>query len=403
MLTTRFTDQTHRCALHHALLAALLASGLVAQVRELPSPAGPQSGQPNLTTGPDGRLFLSWIEHSSERHSLRFTVRKGDDWSAPRIIAKEDKDWFVNWADFPSMIALPDGTMAAHWLVKSGSGTFDYDVSISRSFDGGATWTPSLVPHRDGVQAEHGFVSLFAGADDVLSAVWLDGREMKPADQHSGRGDMTLRFVEVLRDGTLQNPAVLDARVCECCQTSAAMTKDGPIVAYRDRSGDEVRDISIVRRVDGRWTEPRPVVEDGWKIHGCPVNGPSVAAVERRVAVAWFTAAGGEPRVLLAVSKDAGATFGEPITIDDSNPAGRVEVLLHDNGSIFVCWLATTASGGAIRLRQVAPDGTVGTATTIADSGTARGNGFPQMARHGEELVFAWTSKGVQTAALPLR
>jgi hypothetical protein len=37
------------------------------------------------------------------------------------------------------MVALPDGSLAAHWLVKSGSGTYAYDVNISRSFDGGKT------------------------------------------------------------------------------------------------------------------------------------------------------------------------------------------------------------------------------------------------------------------------
>ena len=38
------------------------------------------------------------------------------------------------------------------------------------------------------------------------------------------------------------------------------------MIAYRDRSADEVRDISIVRRVGGRWTKPAPVHDDGWKI-----------------------------------------------------------------------------------------------------------------------------------------
>lgn len=384
-------------------LVLLVACSASAQVRGLRSPAGPSSGQPELTSGPDGRVYLSWIEDESDRHSLRFAVREGTGWSSPRVIAEESEPWFVNWADFPSLLVLPDGSMAAHWLVKSGSGTFDYDVSISRSFDAGATWSPGLVPHRDGVKAEHGFVSLFADGNGELSAVWLDGREMKQAAGSAGRGDMTLRFVQIQRDGTLRRPAVLDDRVCECCQTSAALTSDGPVVVYRDRSADEVRDIAIVRRVDGAWTDPRPVAADGWQVHGCPVNGPSVAAAGRRVAVAWFTAAAGEPRVLLARSEDAGATFGPPLAIDDGNPPGRAEVLLLDDGSALVCWLARSDDGGAVRLLRVAPDGSIAAPTTIAGSGAARGNGFPRMARGGDELVFAWTDDGVQTASLPLR
>jgi len=41
----------------------------------------------------------------------------------------------------------------------------------------------------------------------------------------------------------------LDTRVCECCQTSVAMTAEGPVVVYGDCSEaeKEIRDISIVR------------------------------------------------------------------------------------------------------------------------------------------------------------
>ena len=307
------------------------ASGF-AQVRELPAPAGRGSGQPNLAVAPDGRVYLSWIERLGEgRFSLRFALKEGDGWSAPRIIA-EGANWFVNWADFPSMVALPDGSLAAHWLVKSRSETFDYDVMISRSFDGGKTWGKPFVPHRDGVKTEHGFVSMFAAKDGSLAAVWLDGREMKadPNDAHGhGHGNMTLRYVKIKRDGALVDDAALDTRVCECCQTSAAMTADGPVVVYRDRSEQEIRDISIVRLRDGKWSQPRSVFEDNWKINGCPVNGPSVAAAGRRVAVAWFTGADKTPRVKVAFSDDAGETFGQPVALDDGNPAGRNDHLLH--------------------------------------------------------------------------
>jgi hypothetical protein len=110
----------------------LLPALTLAQVRELPSPAGDGSGQPNLAVSPDGLVHLSWIKRIAEnRFSLRYATKEGDGWSAPRIIA-EGSNWFVNWADFPSMIALPDGSLAAHWLVKSGPGTYAYDVHISR-------------------------------------------------------------------------------------------------------------------------------------------------------------------------------------------------------------------------------------------------------------------------------
>jgi hypothetical protein len=383
----------------------LLPLPALAQVRELPSPAGPGSGQPNLAVSPAGRVYLSWIERLGEgRFSLRFATLENDAWSAPRVIA-EGANWFVNWADFPSLVALPDGSLAAHWLVKSGPGTFEYDVTIARSFDGGKTWGKPFTPHRDGVKTEHGFVSLFAAPDGDLAAVWLDGREMK-SDAHDahGHGDMTLRYVKIKRDGALADEAVLDARVCECCQTSAALTAAGPVVVYRDRSeaAQEIRDISVVRLQDGKWSRPRPVFADNWQLNGCPVNGPASAAAGRRVAVAWFTAAHNAPRVKLAFSDNAGESFGEPIAVDEGNPAGRVDVLLLDDGGALVCWLEKLPDGGAVRLRRIRPDGKREAALTVAPSGAARSNGFPQMARAGKQVTFAWTGPRVLTAALTL-
>ncbi len=397
----------NRLLLLTIVLAAFLFPGLaLAQVRELPSPAGAGSGQPNLAVSPDGRVHLSWIERLGEgRFSLRFSTLESNSWTAPRTIA-EGSNWFVNWADFPSMVAMPDGSLAAHWLVKSGPGTFAYDVTISRSFDSGKTWSKPFVPHRDGVETEHGFVSLFAAQDGNLAAVWLDGREMKPGtDAHGhGAGNMTLRYVKIRRDGTLTDEAVIDSRVCECCQTSAAMTADGPVVVYRDRSASEreIRDISVVRFEAGKWTAPRPVFSDGWQLSGCPVNGPSIAASGRRAVVSWFTGADNASHVKLAFSNDAGQSFSSPIVVDDGNPAGRVETLLLADGSALVCWLEKVTGGGEVRVRRVRPDGKCDPAIVVSATGTARSNGFPQIARLGKTLVFAWTGARVMTATMLL-
>lgn len=390
--------------LRSCLMVLLLAVVSQAQVREIPSPAGANSVVPNLTVAPNGRVYLSWIEKlDGGRFSLRFSIKEKDGWSTPRVIA-EGTNWFVNWADFPSMIALKDGSLAAHWLVKSAPGTFDYDVTISRSFDGGKTWEKPFVPHRDGVQAEHGFVSLLQAKDGSLAAIWLDGREMKSAKEshNHGHGNMTLRYVKIKRDGTLTDEALLDTKVCECCQTSAAMTSDGAVAVYRDRSDTEMRDISIVRLRDGKWSEPKTLFPDNWKLNGCPVNGPSIAATGRRVAVAWFTGVNNQSRVKLAFSHDAGANFDAPIIVDDGNPIGRVETLLLDDDSALVVWLEKLSDGGAVRVRRIHPDGKRDEAVTIAPSGTARSNGFPQMVRTGKTLVFAWTSSRVLTATMQL-
>ena len=53
----------------------------------------------------------------------------------------------------------------------------------------------------------------------------------------------------------------------------------------------QVRDIQLAR-FDGRnWSRQGALHADGWKIAGCPVNGPQLAAARDSVGAAWFTAA----------------------------------------------------------------------------------------------------------------
>jgi hypothetical protein len=367
-------------------------------VRESESPSGPDSREPELFATADGRVILSWVEKTGEkRHTLRFAARDASGWSGARTVAEGD-NWFVNWADFPSVIALADGSMAAHWLVKSGKGTYAYDVNISRSKDGGKTWAKPVVPHTDGTQTEHGFVSLLPLQDGRLGAVWVDGRATKDVGEGHGEGplpvSMQLRYATLNADGKLSDEAVLDDRICECCQTSAAVTADGVVAAYRDRSAEEVRDIHFVRGQAGGWGAPRPVHADKWQINACPVNGPSVAADGRRVALAWYTGEGENPRVQVAFSADAGATFGPPTRVDDGNTLGRVDVVLLADGSALVCWMSGGAEGGANKVRRVAPDGTLGPVAVIAQTDPSRSSGFPRMARVGDTVHFAWTQFG---------
>ena len=47
------------------------------------------------------------------------------------------------------------------------------------------------------------------------------------------------------------------------------------LVAYRDRSQTEMRNIGILHVQGGT---PRVLNEDGWRINGCPVNGPRLDA-----------------------------------------------------------------------------------------------------------------------------
>jgi hypothetical protein len=398
-----------------ALAAVLAATGTTGsgspgaapwplRIEPLEAPAGPNSGQPRLTTSRRG-VILSWVEREGAEARLRFAERTTTGWTPARTVAS-GADWFVNWADVPSVVRLREGPLVAHWLQKSGAGTYAYDVRLAYSTDEGRTWSAPFSPHHDGTKTEHGFVSLFDLPNGALGAIWLDGRATGgEGGGHAGghgHGAMSLRFASFDRRWKQTADTALDTRVCECCPTAAALTGEGVVVAYRDRSDEEVRDIYVSRLEPGGWTEGRPVHHDGWRIPMCPVNGPALDARGARVAIAWFTVRDDEGRALAAFSDDAGRTFGAPVRIDEAGSLGRVGIQLLPDGSAAATWIEFSAQRAQVRVRRVESSGRVSPAVTVAGIDAGRASGYPRLAKHDDELTFAWVESGAD-GALHLR
>ncbi len=409
------------CAL--GLLAGVSASGLPRQqpapavgvawppaIEPVASPAAASSGQPQLTVSPHG-VLLSWVERDGSRATLRFAERSGRGWSAPVTVAAGD-DWFVNWADVPSVLRLDDGTLVAHWLRKSGPSTYAYDVRLSYSKDGGRTWSSPFSPHHDGTATEHGFASLFQAPAGGLGLVWLDGRAMAAGGHgagggHGGGGAMSLRHGRFDAAWTQTRDEAVDLRVCECCPTSAVVTSEGPLVAFRNRSDREVRDIFVSRLEGGAWSTPRAVHDDGWRIAACPVNGPMLDAHGRDVVVAWFTVKGDVGHAYAAFSTDAGRSFGPPVRLHEASALGRVDVALLPDGTAVASWVEFKDKRATFSMRRVERSGRTSPMVEVTPVSSARTSGYPRLAFHGGELVFAWTeteggTSQVKTAAAAL-
>jgi hypothetical protein len=368
----------------------------VARIDSIASPAGVGSGEPNLTVAPNGRIYMSWLQRADSAHALRFASLNGTTWSAPRTI-HTSRDFVVNWADFPSLSVADDQRLAVHWLQKSEGGAYAYGIRIAQSRDGGKSWSAPAIPHRDTSATEHGFVAMWH-EPGTLNAVWLDGRN-HAKESSTPTNETMLMTTSIGANGAVRAEVALDPRICDCCQTSAAMTSQGPIVVYRDRSANEIRDIYFTRRVNGRWTRGFPVSNDNWRIDGCPVNGPAIAASGNRVVVAWFTAPADKPRVNVAFSRDAGATFGKPVRVDSGNPAGRVDVALMRDGRALVSWVEREGGESAtVFARSVDARGHKSSPRAIAASTAARASGFPRMAVSGDHVVFAWTTSATPSS-----
>lgn len=378
-----------------ALLALFAARDPLAQdaaapfrLEHMSSPAGDDALAPNLAT--EGtRTVLSWLDNHDDLPALKFAERTASGWSDVRTVVTNES-LMVNPADVPIVRPLPGGSLVAAWLEVNSDDEEAYDLKVARSADNGRTWSKAVTPHHDGTKTQHGFASIVPATGGGFLIVWLDGRATHPgAHSLAEAGSMTLRSAEFDANGTERGESLVDARVCDCCPLSMTATGAGPIVIYRDRSPDEIRDIAVSRLSGGKWTPPSIVHRDGWKIEGCPVNGPSVAAQGGSVAAAWFTAATGSGRAFAAFSKDSGATFGSPVRIDDNEAVGRVQIQLLSDGAAAVLWIDSPRS--QLKVRRIDSAGARSASLLI---GEGMGSSHPRMSRDGDGLVFAWVDSG---------
>ena len=372
-----------------------------------------EGGEPNLFLSDDGSLYLSWLEYDTDTtYSLRYSEFMGSHWTEAKVIST-GSDWFVNWADFPSIAAFKGHhpSLASHWLQMSADGVYDYDIKISQSHDDGKSWGGVFSPHTDSIKAEHGFVSMVPLSDERMFATWLDGRNTKSdentEDSHGhGGGPMTLRAATFDKSGNLYDEVELDNRVCDCCQTSAAVLDDGVIVAYRNRTEGEVRDIAVVRKKDRQWLAPKIVYEDNWVFPGCPVNGPVVKTFGKNVAVSWFAMNDTIPEVKVAFSNDSGDSFRHPIRIDHGRPLGRVDVVFLSSDSVLASWLERTEEGASVMAVRLNTDGAKGETTEVIKTKSSRRGGFPRMEKYKDAMIFAWTTvdsiSRVKTLQMPI-
>jgi len=356
-------------------------------VQKLTNPSAVNSSLPRLYSN-ENEIFMSWVEKSDTISTLKYASLNNESWSVSKAIISGN-NWFVNWADFP-VISENNGNILTSLLQKSAGGAYTYDVKLNLFSKEKNQWKNNFLLNLDGKQSEHGFVSMLPYEKDSFFVTWLDGRTL--VDMPKGKEQMTLRGAIITSEGEVTKDVLLDNRTCECCNTAATMTENGPIVVYRNRSEDEIRDIGIVRFENGKWTDPQIVIEDNWYIPGCPVNGPAVAANGKNVALAWFTAANDNAKVQIAFSEDNGASFGLPIRIDNGNAIGRVDVVMMDAKNAVVSWMEPSGLDTVIRAVKVSLDGNQEQPITVSKTRSERSSGFPQMEVLGDKIYFAWTS-----------
>ncbi len=336
---------------------------------------------PNLFSDEQGGL-LSY-QRTSQAETELVVAHIDHRGALTEQVVAQGNDWFVNWADFPA-ISRNGNHIVTWYLKKHDEGTYSYNIWLVQSFDNGATWQPPTQLNNDNSGGEHGFADIIPLGDSFLIS-WLDGRNT--IGHHGAHGGaMMVNWAIINADGSVHSNETLDSRSCDCCHTALASVGGAPMLAYRDRSEEEVRDIAISRWNGAKFTESAPWHEDNWQISGCPVNGPSVIDRQGKAALAWYTQAKGNAELKFKVAGSA------PITLSNTT-LGRIDALQYGRYSFISHLSSTTDSGSTVKIIRLDSTDLSATANTfrITASSAQRSSGVPRMAIINDQLWIAVT------------
>ncbi len=381
------------------LITWLFSASLLAFERSaLPLAAGLHAAEPNIVADPaNGRYVISWQQRLEDGCAALKVVEFDPDEGLGEIFeVAKGCDWFLNWADFPSLVIADNGDWVIHWLRRNGDDRYGYDIQLSRSRDRGQNWSAAITPHTDGTPTQHGFVSMAPVADDRVLLVWLDGRDGSTDSlshgHHGGHDDaMSLRSVVVDRSGALSHAEQIDARVCSCCATALVRQSAGELtLVYRDRSEEEIRDIAWASYDNDQWQQHGLVHADDWRIEACPVNGPALAGRDQQTLVAWTTM---DEQMALSVRwrliEDGDA--GYQLLEQGSGVAGQVSVAAQSSGWLLA-WLGAGDPGTAVlRMVRIDASGEESERHDLITLPAGRSIGSPRIAALEDSAVLVWT------------
>lgn len=321
-------------------------------------------------------------------------------------------------AEQPPRVALVpragrDPEVVVMWTAKSTDGS---RLLISRSPDGGASFTRATPIPGSEAAGNRGWESTAVDRHGHVVALWLDHREMASSGRapmhHEGhdhasadapkadgavRAQSSKLYFATL-DGASNSRAVAGG-VCYCCKTAVATGANGAIyAAWRHVYPGNLRDIAFTTSRDGgqTFTTPVRVSSDGWILDGCPENGPALAVgADDVVHALWATLVAGpmsdeEPTLALfhATSRSGGAFSARERIATEGTP--RHPQLTAIAGGLVAAWDEQTASGSPyVVLTRLASGAGQARVSREIVSGSARAQ-TPAIAATSEGVVIAW-------------
>ncbi len=269
------------------MLVIVLLLGVAATINAQPSfsvrtpfsSIGANRRFPKMTTAPDGRIIMTYVQENGRRGLIHVALSSdaGTTWTEPSLVT----DVLLGAISLQRQpYAVMDDVGIMHMVFEDQRLKSQVDVFYSRSTDNGITWTPgvSVSDDPDGLSLQD-FSSIAVVPGGAVLISFVDRRSELDPNRHIFIVRSTDRGI------TWSSPSQVDqfdkaaqAGVCECCIQNIAATSDGRVaVAFRSNVSNQ-RDVYIAPSIDGgvTFTSPVRIASDTWTIDACPASGPTI-------------------------------------------------------------------------------------------------------------------------------
>lgn len=369
-------------------------------------PAQPAAGRPRPQLGsgvafaPDGALWLAGLD---ERGRLFLQTAqpqaRGWQWGPPRFLDTRADKIAAEGENRPKLLFGPQGVVLVSYTQMLDK-PFTGFIRMLRSTDGGQTFAAPVTVHADRQIITHRFESVAFDAQGALHTVWIDKRDLEAAPRVGGKP--SYRGAAIYRNVSLDGGATFgpDTKVadhsCECCRIALAPGADGSMRAmWRHVFEPNERDHAIaVLDAQGTPADIVRATEDGWRIDGCPHQGPALAAARDGFHAVWFgirqQGPDSVPGVRYARLRADGRPEPDSVQLIPDARAEHADIQAH-GPRVAVVWRSTDGRQTALKA-WVSTDGGRTFREQLLDR-TEGDNDFPRLVRHGDRMVVVWRQR----------
>jgi hypothetical protein len=339
-----------------------------------------------------------WRAAASGDHVVvSYSDDRGRNFSTPVHVNAAPERIAADGDNRPKIAVGPDGTVYVSYTAHLAQ-PYAGNIRLSRSADGGRTFSTPITVNDNRDPISHRFESLALDPSGKLHVVWIDKRDQAAAGKTYAGAAL---YYASGTDGRLvgANRKLVD-HGCECCRIALAIDGDGtPVIAWRHIFGQNTRDHAL-QRLDGHSDLIR-VAQDNWQIDACPHQGPAIAiSGPGTYHVAWFTNSPTRQGLFYAHSTDRRA-FGAPMAFGDpESQAGHPALLAHGR-TIHLAWKEFDGTQGRIRVMSSTDDG-VGWSAASTLATAAGGSDLPQLVNDGDSVFLSWNTQRQGYRLIPL-